>query len=305
MKLLVTGANGLIGSAIRRANPPSTTYLGRNDLDLTDFAATKKVFMEIKPDCIIHAAAVVGGISANKSHPGSLLRDNAMININTMEAARLAGVSKMVSFLSTCAFPDKAAYPLNEKNFHDGPPYDGTFGYAYAKRTLEAQTRAYRKEWGVNYVTVIGTNFYGPGDNFSLTEGHALASLIHKCYLAKINKTDIEVWGSGKPLREFLFADDVARLALWAVEQYNEDTPLIFTSGIEESIKQVVENIVEKMGFENKVIFDTTKPDGQSRRPSDASRLKMLLPNFKFTPLADGIGQTVKWFLEQYPDVRK
>ncbi len=305
MKTLVTGADGLVGSALKRANHPETVYLGKKDLDLTDFAKTKEVFNEIKPDRIIHAAALVGGIKANKEHPGTFFRENTLINLNTLEAARLVGVKKLISFLSTCSFPDGATYPYNEKDFHNGPPYEGNAGYAYAKRALEVQSRAYRKEWGCNFITAVGTNFYGPNDNFSLENSHVLPALIHKCYLAKQNGTDLEVWGSGKALREFVLADDVARLALWALDNYDEESPIIFTSGVEVSIKELVGVLVKKMDFTGKVIFDDSKPDGQLRRPSDTAKLKSYLPDFDFTSIEDGIGKTVSWFLENYSSVRK
>ncbi len=305
MRTLVTGADGLVGSAIKRLNPPNTVYLERADLDLTDFAKTKEIFNEIKPNRIIHAAAVVGGIKRNREHPATLLRENTLINLNTLEAARLAGVEKLVSFLSTCSFPNEVTLPYHEKDFHSGPPFEGTVGYAYAKRMLEALTRTYRKEWDCNFVTVIGTNFYGPNDNFSLEDGHVLPALIHKCYLAKKNGADLQVWGSGKALREFVLSDDVARLALWALESYNEETPIIFTSGTEISIKELVGVVVKKTGFEGRVIFDDSKPDGQLRRSSDATKLKTYLPDFVFTPLEEGIEKTAAWFLEHYPDIRK
>ena len=305
MKILVTGADGLIGSAIKRLDLPNAVFLGRADADLTDFKKTLEVFKAHKPTHVIHAAAVVGGIKRNREQSATLLRENTLINLNTLEAARLVGVEKLVSFLSTCSFPDKVTYQYNEKDFHNGPPYEGTVGYAYAKRMLEALTRTYRKEWDCNFVTVIGTNFYGPNDNFSLEDGHALPTLIHKCHMAKKNGTYLQVWGSGKPLREFVLSDDVAKLALWALDNYNEDTPIIFTSGIEVSIKDMVGLIVKKMGFEGQVVFDDSKPDGQLRRPSDTTKLKSYLPDFAFTSLEEGIEKTVAWFLEHYPNIRK
>lgn len=305
MKILVTGADGLVGSAIKRLNPSNAVFLGRADVDLTDFKKTVKVFKKYKPTHIIHTAAVVGGIKRNREQPATLLRENTLINLNTLEAARLVGVEKLVSFLSTCSFPNEVVLPYNEKDFHNGPPFEGTIGYAYAKRMLEALTRTYRKEWGCNFVTVVGTNFYGPNDNFSLEDGHVLPALIHKCYLAKKNGTDLQVWGSGKALREFVFSEDVVKLALWALDNYNEDSPIILTSGIESSIKELVGLVVEKMNFEGKVLFDDSKPDGQLRRPSDDTKLKTYLPDFSFTSLEEGVEKTVAWFLEHYPDIRK
>jgi GDP-L-fucose synthase len=305
MKLLVTGVDGLIGSAIKHLNPPNAVFLERKDIDLTNFSKTLEVFKKHRPTHLIHAAAVVGGIKRNREQPATLLRENTLINLNTLEAARLVGVEKLVSFLSTCSFPEAVTFPYNEKDFHNGPPYEGTAGYAYAKRMLEALTRGYRKEYGCNFVTVIGTNFYGPNDNFSLEDGHVLPALIHKCYLAKKNNTDLQVWGSGRALREFVLSDDVANLALWALENYNEDTPIILTSGVEVSIKDLVNLVVQKMEFKGRVFFDDSKPDGQLRRPSDTTKLKSYLPDFKFTNLAEGIEKTVTWFLGHYPNIRK
>ena len=220
-KILVTGADGLVGSALRRINPPGAVFVMRKDADLTNFEATKKLFEKIVPTQVVHLAAQVGGIGGNAMHSGEFFRNNIMINTNVLEAARLIGVKGLISFMSTCVFPDKCEYPLNEKNLHAGPPHSSNFGYAYAKRMLEVQSAAYRREWGCNFIVGIPTNIYGPNDNFNLTEGHVLPALIHKCYLAKQNKTPLSIWGSGEPLREFVYADDIAGLALWALEHYN------------------------------------------------------------------------------------
>jgi GDP-L-fucose synthase len=303
-KMIVTGANGLVGYAIRQMNLPNTAYLTREDVDLTDFAATKNRFVELKPENVIHLAAQVGGIGGNLIHSGEYFRNNILINTNVLESARLAGSKKLISFMSTCVFPDKCSYPLNEKDLHNGPPHPSNFGYAYAKRMLEVQSSAYRKEWNCNYIVVIPTNIYGPNDNFSLTEGHVVPALIHRTYLAKKSGTDLSVWGSGKPLREFVYSDDIARLALWAIEHYSEEIPIIFTSGIEVSIRELVEVVAKKMKFEGKLVFDSSKPDGQYRKPSDTTKLKNSLPEFQWTPLEEGIERTVDWFLSNYPKVR-
>ena len=206
--------------------------------------------------------------------------------------------------MSTCVFPDNCVYPLNEKDLHSGPPHPSNFGYAYAKRMLEVQSSAYRKEWNCNYVVAIPTNIYGPNDNFSLTEGHVVPALIHRAYHAKINKINLNVWGSGNPLREFVYADDIARLTLWAVENYSDETPIIFSSGIEVSIRELTEVVAKKLKFTGNLIFDSSKPDGQFRKPSDTTKLNTYLPDFEWTPLEDGIERTVDWFLSNYPNVR-
>lgn len=304
MKMLVTGANGLVGSAIQELAPPNTIYLTRNDVDLTDFNATLTAFKLLKPDCVVHLAAVVGGIGGNMIHSGEFFRSNILINTNVLESARLCGATQLISFLSTCVFPNNCTYPLNERDLHNGPPHPSNFGYAYAKRMLDVQSSAYRLEWNCNYTVAIPTNIYGPHDNWSIDDGHVIPSLIHKCYLAKKNGHDLSVWGSGKSLREFVYSSDIARLSLWAVENYQEDTPIIFSSGIEISIADLVGLIVDAMDFKGKVIFDSTKPDGQFRKPSDVSKLKRYLPDFEFTPVDVGIKKTVDWFIENYPNIR-
>lgn len=303
-KALVTGAGGLVGYAIRQLNPKNTVYITRKDADLTDFTLTKKIFEKIKPNHVIHLAAEVAGIGGNIIHSGEFFRNNIMINVNVLESARLAGVDKLISFMSTCVFPDPCTYPLNEKDIHFGPPHSSNAGYAYAKRMLEVQSSAYRKEWGCNFIVAIPTNIYGENDFWNLNDGHVVPSLIHKCYLAKKNNKNLEVWGTGKPLREFVYSKDIAKLILWAMEKYNEDTPIILSNGEEKSIKELVELVVKQMAFKGKVIFDKTKPEGQFRKPSDISKLKKYLPDFKFTPLEEGIKNTVEWFIKKYPNIR-
>lgn len=304
-KTIVTGANGLVGYAIRQLKLPDFIYLTREVVDLTDFDAIKNKFVELSPENVIHLAAQVGGIGGNLIHSGEYFRNNILININVLESARIARSKKLLSFMSTCVFPEKCPYPLNEKDLHNGPPHPSNFGYAYAKRMLEVQSSAYRKEWNCNYIVAIPTNIYGPNDNFSLVDGHVISSLIHKTYLAKKNGADLVVWGSGKPLREFIYSSDIAKLALWVMENYSEDTPIILTSGIEISILELTEMIIKKMKFKGRLVFDSSKPDGQYRKPSDITKLKKLLPEFQWTPLEEGVEMTVDWFLSNYPDVRK
>lgn len=303
--ILVTGANGLVGSALRRLQDSNMVFTSHNEVDLTDFSETKKLFESVRPEYVIHTAAVVGGIGANMAHPGSFLRDNVLINNNTFEAARLSGVKKLVSFVSTCAFPDNARYPLTVTDFHNGPPHPSNFGYAYAKRLQEAQSRAYRKEWNCDFVVGVGTNIYGPNDNFSLDNGHVLPALIHRCFLAKQKNIELRVWGSGKALREFVLADDIARLSVWALKCYSSEEPIIFSSGVETSIHEVVNLIANILEFNGKIVFDQTKPDGQLRKPSDNTSLKTLLPDFVFTSVGSGLETTIDWFLKNYPTIRQ
>lgn len=298
-KLLVTGGKGLVGSAIN-----ADVKLGR-EFNLINSIETDQAFKMHNPTHVIHCAGKVGGVGGNMNFKGDYFYDNLMINTNVIESARKNGVKNLVCFLSTCVFPDKVEYPLTEAKVHLGVPHDSNYPYAYAKRMADIQIRAYREQYGINYTSVIPTNIYGPNDNFSLEHGHVMPMLIHKLYKAKRDGTDFTVWGSGKPLREFIFSKDVARLAEWAVKNYNETEPIIFGTSEEVSIKDMVDLLIQEFNFKGKVIFDKDKPEGQFRKPSDNSKLKSYLPDFKFTPFEEGIKETVKWFIDNYETARK
>ena len=299
MKRLVTGGTGLVGSAII-----ADVKVGRN-YDLTNPEICDSMFNEHKPTHVIHCAAKVGGLGGNMNYKGEYFHDNIMINTNVIESARKAGVTNLVSFLSTCVFPDNIEYPLTEKKIHLGEPHFSNYPYAYAKRMADIQIRAYREQYGVKYTSVIPCNIYGPNDNFSLEHGHVIPMLMHKLYLAQQRNEDFVVWGSGKPLREFIFSKDVAKLAEWALHNYDESEPIIFSTSNEISIMDLVDLLVMEFEFKGKVIFDNSKPDGQFRKPSDNSKLKSYLPNFEFTSIEEGIKETVYWFKENYDRARK
>jgi GDP-L-fucose synthase len=299
MKRLVTGGTGLVGSAII-----ADVKVGRN-YDLTNPEICDSMFNEHKPTHVIHCAAKVGGLGGNMNYKGEYFHDNIMINTNVIESSRKAGVTNLVSFLSTCVFPDNIEYPLTEKKIHLGEPHFSNYPYAYAKRMADIQIRAYREQYGVKYTSVIPCNIYGPNDNFSLEHGHVIPMLMHKLYLAQQRNEDFVVWGSGKPLREFIFSKDVAKLAEWALHNYDESEPIIFSTSNEISIMDLVDLLVTEFEFKGKVIFDDSKPDGQFRKPSDNSKLKSYLPNFEFTSIEEGIKETVYWFKENYDRARK
>ena len=300
MKTLVTGGYGMVGSAIE-----SQIKLSRETCDLVNPKQTESLFKTIKPDGVIHCAGKVGGIGGNSNYKGEYFYDNLMINTNVIEASRKAGVKNLVAFLSTCVFPDDVSYPLTVDQVHSGEPHESNYPYAYAKRMADVQIRAYREQYGINYTSIIPSNIYGPNDNFNLDHGHVMPMLIHKLYLAKKNKTDFTVWGSGKPLREFIYSKDIAKIAEWALYNYEGTDPLIISGDEEISISHLVGMLVDEFKFKGKVIFDETKPDGQFRKPSDNSLIKELLPDFKYTPFEQGIKETVSWFKENYKNVRK
>ncbi|MCP4441505.1 MAG: GDP-L-fucose synthase [Aureispira sp.] len=299
-KRLVTGGTGMVGGAI-----DADLKIGRKDCNLIDWNSVNSFFEKHKPEEVIHCAAKVGGIWGNMNYKGDFFRDNILMNTHVIEAARLHGVKRLVAFLSTCVFPDNVEYPLSEKKIHLGPPHTSNDAYAYAKRMTDVQIRAYREQYGLNYVSVIPTNIYGPNDLFDLENGHVVPSLIHRCFLAREQGKDLEVWGSGTPLREFIYAEDVARLSEWALEHYEEAEPIIFSTSEETSIKDLVEMVAELLNFKGKLIWLSDKPDGQFRKPSDNSKLKSYLPDFKFTPIYEGLQKTIAWFEANYPNIRK
>jgi len=300
-KILVTGGNGLVGSQF---NGERYHKIGSKKYDLIN---QKQAYDIIKRDWdgVIHAAAKVGGLMGNMNHKGEFFYKNIMMNTNVIESCRQADVKNLVVFLSTCVFPDGVEYPLVEKSIHLGPPHYSNDAYAYSKRMAEVQIRAYREQYGLNYKSVIPTNIYGINDNFDIENGHVIPSLIHKCYVARETNTPFVIWGSGTPLREFIYNKDVAKLTEWVLENYNEDEPIILSTSEEISIKDVVSIIVELMNFKGEVKWDSEKPDGQLRKPSDNSKIKNYLPDFKFTPLYDGLKETIDWFEINYSKIRK
>ena len=301
-KILVTGGTGLVGS---RFIGEDYIKIGSNDLNLLnqnligDFLKNKEI------EGVIHCAARVGGVKGNMAYPGEFTYENLKMNTGIIEEARKAGINKLIAFSSTCVFPDKVEYPLTPDKIHLGPPHSSNYGYAYAKRMAEIQMQSYREQYGVNYFSVIPCNIYGPADNYNLEDGHVLPSLIHKFHLADINGSDVTIWGSGSPLREFVFSEDVAKLTRILFDNYKEGIPVIISSGKEISIKEVVEIIANEFNFKGKIIWDLDKPEGQFRKPSDNSIIRSIAPDFRFTPIEEGIHKSVTWFKDNYPNIRK
>jgi GDP-L-fucose synthase len=299
-KTLVTGGTGMVGSAIN-----ADIKIGSKDCDLRDPHAVDTLFAQKQPQNVIHCAAKVGGVGSNMLYKGQYFYDNIMINTNVIESARKHNVKNLVCFLSTCVFPDNVKYPLTIDQIHQGEPHSSNYPYAYSKRMADIQIRAYKEQYNLNYKSVIPCNIYGPNDNFNVENGHVLPALIHKCYLAKQNNTPLHIWGSGLPLREFIYSKDVAVITEWILQNYEESEPIILSTSEEISIRQLVEIVVKEMKFNGKVIFDTSKPEGQFRKPSDNSKLKELMPSFKFTPLEIGLQETIEWFVSNYQNAKK
>jgi GDP-L-fucose synthase len=225
------------------------------------------------------------------------------VNLNVLQIAKEFKVEKLVSYISTCVFPDVAIYPLSSSALHDGAPHPSNLGYAYAKRMLDIQSKVYRQEFGVNFLTLVPTNIYGPGDNWDINTGHVVPSLIHKIHQAKKSNEPLMVWGTGSPLREFIYSDDIARLTVFALDEYESEEPLILSNSIEISIRNLVRNIAELMDFKGDIEWDSSKPDGQARKPSNNSALRTLNPHFVFTNISDGLQTTVDWFEHNYESI--
>eukprot|EP00040_Diaphanoeca_grandis_P022362 m.119917 g.119917 ORF g.119917 m.119917 type:complete len:330 (-) comp28774_c2_seq3:915-1904(-) len=313
--VMVTGGSGLVGRALqaviaedaKKYEGQTWVFLSSKDADLTDAASTRAVFEKHKPTHVIHLAAMVGGLFKNMKYNLDFYRKNMLINDNVLHSAHEFNVKKCVSCLSTCIFPDKTKYPIDETMIHDGPPHDSNYGYSYAKRMIDVQNRAYHDQHGRQFTSVIPTNVYGAFDNYNLEDSHVIPALIHKTYLAMKNGTDITAWGSGSPLRQFIFSKDLARLFIWTLEEYDSIDPIILSvpEADEVSIKDVVYMVAEAAEFKGKITFDTTKADGQFKKTACNDKLKKLLPDFKFTPIKQGIKESVEWFVNNYETARK
>jgi len=306
-KILVTGSGGLLGLAFKKIQSDFSNhelyFATRRDADLTDANQVRTLYKTHQPEYVIHAAAKVGGIGFNRANPAEIFYENILMNTYMIHYAYEFKVEKIVCYTSVCTFPDDVDI-LREELQQGGKPFEDNFAYGYAKRMVDIQIKAYRQQYGVNYCSVIPTNLYGPNDNFSISDGHVIPSMIHKCHLAKKNKTPLIIWGDGSPLREFVYSDDVARLTMKTIETKEYDKILISNNSEMISIKDICRLICYHMDFDGEVRFDTTKPKGQDRSPSDISRLKTLVPDVEFISHNDGIEQTVKWFVDNYPNVR-
>ncbi len=311
MKVLVTGGSRLVGYGIQQITDMYPThkfiFLSSKDCDLTDLQDTRSLFFDIEPDYVIHLAACVGGLFKNLHQKVDMYEKNTQINLNVLKCAHEFRVKKVVSCLSTCIFPDKTTYPINESMLHDGPPHFSNDAYAYAKRMLEVHSRAYNEQYGSRFVCVIPTNIYGENDNYHLEEGHVIPSLIHKCFNAKKYNKPFIVRGTGKPLRQFIYSKDLAKLIVWAMEHYEENESIILSVGEEDEITigDVATLIAKAFDYEDMMEFDSSFADGQYKKTADNSKLMKYYGDFKFTSMEEGMDQSVKWFIDNYGTCRK
>jgi GDP-L-fucose synthase len=303
--MLITGATGLLGSEILALSPGSVG-LNSRDCDLSESNHAILTLEDDRVETVIHCAARVGGVKANTDYVADFFDDNVKMNMNVLDACRERKL-KLVSVLSTCIYPDApyVKYPLTEDQLHMGPPHPSNFGYAYAKRMLEVQARAYRQQHGCNFISVIPNNLYGLNDNYDLNSGHVIPALIRKFHEAIISdKRDVVIWGTGKPLREFTFARDAAKIVLWLAKHYDGETPVNIGNTQQVSIESLALAISAEMCYKGTIRFDTSKPDGQYMKPSSNSFLRSLGWKEEYTPLRVGLAETIKSFKERYPNVR-
>lgn len=310
MKVLVTGGSGLVAYGLQKIKESfhhEFIFLSSKDCDLTNYDETKKLFIVHKPEYVIHLAAFVGGLFKNMNHKVDMFEKNAMINYNVLKCCHDYKVKKVISCLSTCIFPDKTTYPINETMLHNGPPHSSNDAYAFAKRMLEIHSKAYQEQYNDNFICVIPTNIYGENDNYHLDNAHVIPALIHKCYLAKKENKEFIVCGSGKPLRQFIYAQDLAELIMWTLEEYHEKESLILSVNEKEeiSIREVATLIAREFNYEQRMRFDTSFADGQFKKTADNSKLMKYIPTFEFTSMKNGLQKSIQWFCQNYESCRK
>lgn len=308
-RVIVTGGAGFLGSFVveklRERGVREIVVPRSKDYDLTDINAIRDLFNEVMrtlvrppPNIIvIHLAARVGGIGANRAHPAEFFYDNLMMGTQLLHEAWRYGVEKFVAVGTVCAYPKLTSIPFKEEDFWNGYPEETNAPYGLAKKMLLVQSHAYRQQYGFNSVYLIPVNLYGPRDNFDLETCHVIPALIRKCVEARERGDDrIVVWGTGEPTREFLYVEDAAQGILLATERYDGSQPVNLGSGMDISVQELVHLIAGLMGFEGEIVWDTSKPDGQPRRCLDTSRAEELF-NFRTqTPFEEGLQKTVDWY---------
>jgi GDP-L-fucose synthase len=304
-KILLTGGGGFLGrvihAAVARHSPAGLLAPRAAELDLRDAGATRAYLAEHRPDLIIHAAALVGGIGANRKHPGLFFYENAVMGIHLIEEARRAGVEKFVCLGTLCAYPKFTPVPFREEDLWNGYPEETNAPYGIAKRALLVQLQAYRQEYGFNGIFVLPTNLYGPGDNFDLESSHVIPAMIRKFIEAR-DRGDraVTLWGDGSPTREFLYVDDAAEAVVLATEHYESAEPVNAGSGREISIRDLATLVAEKTRFSGQIIWDAAQPNGQPRRMLDVSRAANEFGFRATMPLEEGISKTIAWY-EAHP----
>jgi GDP-L-fucose synthase len=302
-RICVTGGAGFLGTHLIRdlkARGAQDIFIPTlEEYDLVEKDSIQKMLSDAKPDVIIHLAAHVGGIGANREQPAEFFYDNLMMGVQLLHEAYLAGVEKFVAIGTVCAYPKFTPVPFSEDDLWIGYPEETNAPYGLAKKMLLVQSQAYRDQYGYNSIFLLPVNLYGPGDNFNPRSSHVIPALIRKCVEAREQGADhIVVWGDGSPTREFIYVKDAARGIALATERYNQSDPVNIGSGFEISIKDLVEKIARMTGFEGELVWDTSKPNGQPRRALDISRAKDYFGFEAHTDFEEGLRETIDWYLQ-------
>ena len=303
-KVLVTGGAGFLGRHVVRSiqdqGCQAVVVPRSHDFDLREKSAIVRLLEQARPDVLLHLAATVGGIEANRRFPGQFFYDNAIMGLQLMEQARLSGVEKFVAIGTVCAYPKFTPVPFREVDLWNGYPEETNAPYGLAKKMLLVQAQAYRQEYGFNAIYLLPVNLYGPGDNFASETSHVIPALIRKCLEAVENgAAEVVVWGTGQASREFLFVEDAAEAIVLAAEHYNDPAPVNLGSGLEVSIKELVELIAELTGFRGRLVWDTTKPDGQPRRCLDTTVAERAFGFRARTVFREGLKRTIDWYRQR------
>lgn len=303
-RVIVTGGAGFLGSYVVRLLQERgcrRVFVPRShDYNLIDGQAVRRLFEDARPDLVIHLAARVGGIGANRRNPGVFFYENLMMGAQLMEEARRRKVGKFVAIGTVCAYPKFCPVPFREKDLWNGYPEETNAPYGLAKKMLLVQAQAYRQQYGFNGIYLLPVNLYGPRDNFDPETSHVIPSLIRKCVEARERKEDhIVVWGDGSPTREFLYVDDAAEAIVLAAEHYDGPEPVNVGSGMEISIKDLAYLVAKLTGYEGRILWDTSRPNGQPRRFLDTSRAENHFGFRARTPFEEGLRRTIVWY-ERY-----
>jgi GDP-L-fucose synthase len=301
-RFLVTGGAGFLGSFVmeqlRAKGAARVTAPTIDEVDLTDPQAVRRLMADSKPEVVIHLAAMVGGIGANRDRPAEFFYQNLMMGTNVLHESWKAGVKKVTAIGTVCSYPKNPPVPFKEDNLWDGYPEETNAAYGLSKKMLLVQAQAYRQQYGFNAIVLLPVNLYGPRDNFNLETSHVIPAFILKCLEAKERgKDEVVMWGDGTPTREFLYIEDAARGILMATERYDESLPVNLGSGQEISIRDLIATMAKLLDYKGKIVWDPTKPNGQPRRLLDVSRAREKFGFQAEVKLDEGLRRTVDWYL--------
>lgn len=304
-RVLVTGGRGFLGShflaKLKERRPAAMLAPGSSDYDLVREANVIRLYEDFRPDIVIHMAARVGGIGANRANPGKFFYDNLIMGAQLMEFARRYSVEKFVALGTICAYPKFTPIPFREADLWNGYPEETNAPYGLAKKMLLVQADSYRRQYGFNAIYLLPVNLYGPGDNFDLNTSHVIPAMIRKCVTAvRESLREIVLWGTGKPTREFLYVEDAAEGVIVAAERYDASEPVNLGSGMEISIRDLATLIAGLCNFKGEIVWDTSQPDGQPRRALDISRAETLFGFRANTKFEDGLRRTIDWYTSNY-----